>query len=515
MTKHKRDEGPEVSRRDVLQGLGVAAASAALGCGSVEAVLGGAGGAGGAGATAGPGSQSSTQSSSASSGGGGAGQGGQGGEGGVGPAACDDDGGLSAAELLAPIDTIVVLMMENRSFDHYLGGSLGIVEARPDIVGLTGSETNPAPGGGVVQVHHLTTLTPASPPHGWTAVHNQWNQGSNDGFVIEHEGDDQDQVMGYYLRGDVPVHHALADAHVICNHSYCSVLGPTWPNRFHLHGATSNGMMSNDFVGDFEPLWGPAKAAGMTVKNYHHGIPWATGGYGKLDSDLASFSSFKQAAQAGTLPNFSIIDPLYFGFTANDDHPSNGDIPLAQLLISDVYTALAESPQWNRCLLIVTYDEHGGFYDHVPPPPTTDPDYPAFAQLGFRVPTLVAGPYVRRGCAVNTVFDHCSVLATLSTRWGVTALNARHAAAADYSSAIDPNYVKARAPQPPAMMPRLTVSLSALRERRIVEPQHPELIESLKQQGLYRRLWREQDSERQFRRHLDDCVRKGIARVIA
>jgi phospholipase C len=498
----------ELSRRQVLKTMTTAVGVAALGCGSDvvnDPPLSGSGGSGSSSAGSG------SSSSSAGQGGGGQGGGGAGGAGGSSPG-CGDNTSLSPQELLAPIDTIVVLMMENRSFDHYLGGSLGLLEMRADIEGLSGIEMNPKSGGGNATVFHMMNMTPDSPPHSWDPVHAQWNMGANDGFVIEHAGASEDEVMGYYDRNQVPIHHALADAHTVCNHYYCSVLGPTWPNRFHLHGATSNGNKTNAPAFGFNPIWGPLKSAGLSVKNYHHGVAWATGGYFKLD-DLASFDAFKQDAMSGNLPNFCIIDPQYLGAGANDDHPSNGDIPLAQLLISDVYSTLASSPQWSSCLLVVTYDEHGGFYDHVPPPPTTDDDA-EFAQLGFRVPALVAGPYVRKGCAVNTVFDHPSVLATLTARWGIAPLNSRHAAANDLSSCIDPAYVTGADPQPPVMLPQLSMSMSALRDpKRIRANQHPELIDSLRQQGIYRTIMRRHDPEAMLKRHLDDCVRRGLIRL--
>jgi phospholipase C len=356
----------------------------------------------------------------------------------------------------------------------------------------------------------MMNMTPDSPPHGWDAVHAQWNSGMNDGFVTEYGG--APEVMGYYVREQLPIHHAIADAHVVCNHWHCSVLGPTWPNRLYLHGASSNGSMTNVPVTGFDPLWGPLKDAGLSVRNYHHGVAFATGAYFKFD-DLANFDAFKNDAAAGNLPNFSIIDPQFFGAGANDDHPSNGDIPLAQLLISDVYSTLAASPQWQSCLLLVIYDEHGGFFDHVAPP-TTDDDYAAFQQMGFRIPGLVAGPFVRSGCAVNTVFDHASVAATLSARWGIAPLNARHAAANDVSSCLDPLFVQNRTPQPPVRMPELTVSMSELKKRRVQHEQHPELVESLRQQGVWRRISRQLEPERTLKRHLDHCAKRGLVRLL-
>jgi phospholipase C len=509
VARTKKDgPGLRLRRRHVLEG--TLAAAVAASCSSEETVLPGA-------TTVGSGGMGGGGMGGSGGGDGGGGMGGQGGQGGAGPTSCDDPGGLAPEELLEPIDTVVVLMMENRSFDHYLGGSLGIVEGREDIDGLTGTESNPAPGGGDVSVFHMMNMTPEDPPHGWDAVHQQWNMGQHDGFVAAHAGSSQDEVMGYYVRDQVPIHHALADAYAVCNRWHAAVLGPTWPNRYYLHGATSNGAQSNVPVGGFMPLWGPMKNAGLSVKNYHHGIAWCQGAYFKFD-DLASFDAFKADAAAGQLPNFSIIDPAYFGGGANDDHPTNGNVPLAQLLISDVHDTLAQSPQWNRCLLLVIYDEHGGFYDHVAPPPSGDAD-PEFDPLGIRIPGFAVGPFVRRGCAIDTVFEHSSVYATAMARWGLPAIG-RAANAVPVSSCIDPQLVRFRSPQPAATLPRLDVSIRALRasfdrlRRGAVEPQHPEIADSLRQQGAWRRLTRSFDPAAVLERHLDDCVRRGLARLV-
>ena len=320
--------------------------------------------------------------------------------------------------------------------------------------------------------------------------------------------------MGYYLREQVPVHHALADSYTICNAWHSSLLGGTFANRYYLHAATSGGVKNNEPYPGIDPIWGPAKDAGLTVKNYHHGACFATAGYLKLDSDLALFGKFKEDAAAGNLPNFSIIDPLFFGVGANDDHPFNADMSLAQLLISDVVDTLANSPQWERCLLLVIYDEHGGFYDHVAPPTTTD-NRPEFRQLGFRVPAFAVGPYVRRGCAVNTVFDHVSILATLSRRFGIEPFNDRHASAPDVSSCIDPALVKNATPQAPAELPAVAVSMDNLQRHQLrPEEQHHEMVDILKDLGVYQRMLRNHHPDTVFKRHLDDCLRRGLAHLV-
>ena len=172
---------------------------------------------------------------------------------GAGPEGAKDGGGdsalpaLGARELLASVDNIVVVMMENRSFDHYFGALTmdPRYPAAARVDGLTGKESNPDPGGGRVPVFRQTSLTEANPPHDWDPCHLQWNNGRNDGFVIAHKGAFQSQVMGYHDREQLPVLYALADQYVVCDRWFSSVMGPTWPNRFYLHATTAKGKRDN------------------------------------------------------------------------------------------------------------------------------------------------------------------------------------------------------------------------------------------------------------------------------
>jgi phospholipase C len=379
------------------------------------------------------------------------------------PDACET-GTATAEELLGQIDHIVVLCMENRSFDHYLG-ALRLAEGRA-VDGLTGTEVNPAPDGTPVGVFKLDDFTPEDPSHDWDACHDQWNGGANDGFVKAHEGDSQAQVMGYHLREQLPVIYALADGGALCDRWFCSLLGPTWPNRYFLHGGTSSGIKANvPNVGSFRSIFSALKEKGASVKNYYHDLPWCSGAYFKTD-DLDTIEHFLDDAAAGTLPNFSIIDPHFFGEGANDDHPEH-DARLGQALLGTVFAALAQSPQWSRSLFILTYDEHGGFHDHVAPP-TAEDDREDFRQLGFRVPSIVAGPHVRKGCVISTTFEHSSIVATACKRWGIAPLTTRVAAAADLSSCL-----RLGPAQEPPTLPAMTVTKPSAARR--VAASHEEL----------------------------------------
>ncbi len=422
-------------------------------------------------------------------------------------AATAPDMAVSDQQLLASIDNIVVLMMENRSFDHYLG-SLALDEGRP-IDGLTGNEWNPDPNGNKVFVAPLPNLTPADPPHDWDPAHQQWDNGANDGFVIAHAGADQNDVMGYYMRSQLPVTYALADQSAVCQRWFSSLLGPTWPNRMFLHCATSNGVTTNIPSTGSPSIFDSLDNAGISNKNYYSDIAWASGGYLKLNG-LATIETYFSDAAAGTLPSFSIIDPMFLGATANDDHPSH-DVTLGQTLISTVFAALAASPQWNRSLFVLVYDENGGFFDHVPPPTTTD-ERTEFQQLGFRVPTLVAGPCVKRGAAIDTVFDHVSVAATVAARWGLPPLNARTAAANTLASCIDPSLLGK--PQAPPKLPMMKIRRSRFVNRPAYSGEHPELVDALERGHIPRRFDRRSQARAITDRILAEGVRLGTVQLL-
>ncbi|MGK4004756.1 alkaline phosphatase family protein [Sorangium sp. So ce1036] len=489
----------------MLTGLGAALGTATFGCNAAESAAfqgdaassGGSDGSGGAGVA---------EAEDVPGGAGSAGQVGDGRGDGAAADRCAETGDLSPEELLAPISTIVVLCMENRSFDHYLG-SLLLREGRR-IDGLTGMESNRAPDGALVSPFQLDNFTPADPPHSWDAAHAQWNQGRNDGFVIAHAGPDQRDVMGYHVREHLPILYALADASAICERWFCSVLGPTWPNRLYLHGATSKGVSRNVPVIGFTSVFELLSDAGIPSRNYYHDVPWCSGAYFRFKG-VAGIERFFEDAAAGLLPPFSIIDPQFFGAAANDDHPDH-DVQLGQVLIASIYSALARSPQWGQCLFVITYDEHGGFFDHVAPPTAVDDD-PRFSQLGFRVPSIVAGPFVREGCAVSTELEHVSVLRTLETRFGIPALNARASAANDLSCCIDPALL--RSPRAPIVLPQLEVSLSRLRARTAPRISQPELWEAAERGLIPRHLDRRDDGPQIARRVLAHAERLGAARI--
>jgi phospholipase C len=302
----------------------------------------------------------------------------------------------------------------------------------------------------------------ADPPHGWDQSRNQFNGGANDGFMRAYQEAAGDMipphVMGYYDRKVLPVSWALADGNTICDRWFSSVMGPTWPNRFYLHTGQSGGNKSNDpLATPIASIYDRLDAAGIAWSYHYADVPFLP-----LVRDIVPnipLEFFFEDAKAGKLAPVTMIDP---GFTFNDDHPPHHPL-LGQQFIASIYQALATSPQWEKILFVVTYDEHGGFFDHVPPPKAPDERAAeGFDQLGFRVPTIIAGPWVKKGHVSSTQYDHTSVLKHIENMFGLEPLTQRDAAANDLSDAIDTERMAKNEPEPPIELPAVVLDESVM-----------------------------------------------------
>jgi phospholipase C len=400
-------------------------------------------------------------------------------------------GGLAGAAALAKIlpgcgtngeptgiHNYVFLMMENRSYDHMFG-SRAFLENNTLGDGPSATVTLPDLQNHPVGLFEATLdhECDLDPPHGWTELHDSFNSGMNNGFVQQQQlshpgvtGVDAISPMQYLSRSQVPISYALADAYATCDRWFASMMGPTYPNRFYWMTGSANGMMDNTLPSG--PLTWPSIFNRIDDKKvnwayYYGSIPVisalnAPGPYaldlGNTDGihgRLRSMDQFMFNAMAGTLPTISYIDPFFYG---NDDHPPIHPIN-GQELIASVYTALAMSPQWNNCMLVITYDECGGFYDHVPPPTVPDDFASAgFNQLGFRVPAMVIGPYVKQNYVSHVQYDHTSALKHLMNTFGLENLNMRTAAANDLTDCIDMDRLTANRPAPPIVLPTVDPS---------------------------------------------------------
>lgn len=378
----------------------------------------------------------------------------------------DGDGGPQG------ITTMVFMMMENRSYDHYLGARSWLENLPGN--GLVDGMSNPNTQGELIAPFPTTAdtyCTDKDPPHGWDPSRVQFDDGANDGFVLAQEqkhGAGSYDPMQYMKREHLPVTWALADAYTSCDRWHCSLLGPTLPNRMYWHAATSNGATNNQQVleGAFEgvtTIYHRLSDAGVDWGYYYGDVPVLSVGLGdfpNIEDYVHRFMyDFLDDAAAGTLPPIVYIDP---NFSANDDHPPHHPL-LGQQLISTVYTALATSPQWNNCLLVLAYDENGGFFDHMAPPTTADERAAdGFGQMGFRVPTIVAGPYAKQGYVSSVLYDHCSALKHIENVHGLETLNERTAAANDLVDCIDLERLANNDPLPPIELPAVDIDETTL-----------------------------------------------------
>jgi phospholipase C len=357
--------------------------------------------------------------------------------------------------MATPITHVVVLMMENHSFDRVLGW---MKEQYPNIEAIDPGSAgwNPDyPDHDVTLFQEQTTSRNIGndPGHDLDNVLRQIanvNANVNQGFVSDFAQKypqaglaERKEVMGYYPYGYLPALHFLAYNFVVCDHWFSSLPGPTWPNRFFVHSGTSLGHVDMP-EGVFNPnlhwydqrtLYDELDDARIDWRIYHGDFPQSLLLVHQLDK-LDHYRKFDQWAsdvQAGDLPPYVFIEPYYFGTEENDQHPPH-DILRGDLLVAQVFNALhSNKAVFERTLLVVLYDEHGGFYDHVSPPATVAPDANtktyAFNQLGVRVPAILVSPWLNRGFN-STVFDHTSLLKMASQLWpGVQPLGARTAQA--------------------------------------------------------------------------------------
>ena len=357
------------------------------------------------------------------------------------------------------VQTLVVVMMENRSFDHAFG-AFSLAEGRADIDGLRDGMGNRTAAGELLVPSAADVGCVADPPHGWAASHRQFNGGACDGFVVEYEraagAGAPHRCLDYLPRALQPTSFALAEQFALCQRWYASAMGPTWPNRYHLLATTSHGIQNNSFIGrPVDSIYTRLDQAKIPWGNTYGNIPFAIvlDGMSIEFPEMNRYDGFFARAAAGTLRPVEIIDPVY---GRNDDHPPAH--PLAgQIFLQSIYEALRTSPQWERSMMLVTYDEHGGFHDHVAPP-IIDDDYAAegFDQLGFRVPGYVVGPFVKNEVS-DVQFDHTSVYATIAALHGLPPIGTRDRNASTLLGLLDEDLMRADAPRPAPALPAIVV----------------------------------------------------------
>lgn len=360
-------------------------------------------------------------------------------------------GNTAAAE--APFDTVVVLMMENRSFDHMLGWLPG---ANGRQAGLQYADTT-----GVL--HSTWPLAPdfqgcqyADPDHTWQGIEKQYAKGHCDGFLATATVGDRFPI-GYYVEQDLPILSALAKNYTAFDNYFCSMMGPTWENRvYQLTGTTQVDMPDGFPKSDAErpcliqtAIFDRLRDAGLTAAYYHHGEPmtglFASKRYDDITYDIEQFWTDAREAK---LANIVFVDPDYTDAaedngTSNDYH-HKGSVLVAEAFVAGVYNALKNSPQWERMVFVLNFDEHGGFFDHVPPPeclddtpvPVSGP-FPNLKRLGFRVPAIAMGPFAQRKIEKSGPYEHCSILRMIEWRWGLEPMTLRDKHAKNLADALN------------------------------------------------------------------------------
>ena len=386
-----------------------------------------------------------------------------------------------------PFDHLVCVMMENHSFDNLLGALPRLGQPKAD--GLTfdsagqATNTNPSSSGTVTSYELTNTEQPGSVTQTWNATHQQIDGGKMDGFV---ESVNSTEPMGYWTDEVLPFAYSLARTFCSANRWFCSAPCQTYPNRRFLMAGTAYG----DIATDTSTLENPPPPNGTIFDRLHaYGISWTnyftdlpqTGIIPSIiesyPTNLAPIAQFLADCAAGSLPSVSFVDPE-FGVLSDIGSPlasfpqvatnpvvaeilqnANGpggdqespqDMYYGEAWAYQILQAVLDSPAWSRTLLIYTYDEHGGYYDHVPPPAAIAPDSippdlsagdapGGYDLYGPRVPGIVASPYSKPNAVTNVLHDHTSVLATIEAKWNLPALTYRDANATTVMDFLDVN----------------------------------------------------------------------------
>jgi phospholipase C len=364
---------------------------------------------------------------------------------------------------LTGIQHVVVVMMENRSFDHFLGWLPG---ANGMQAGLTYYDSNGVP-------HTTSPLSPnyqgcgfTDPNHSYEGGRVEYNgsitseDGPCNGFRFNGANPDDDFSIGYYGQSDLPFLGPAALAWTLSDNYFAGIMAETYPNRFHMHAAQTDRLHNTTTISTLPTIWDNLASHGLSGRYYYSDIPFLALWGSKYLGISVPFADFLADAAAGELSTVSYIDPRFEdenSGTSGDDH-DHADIRNGEAFLNQVYNAVTTSPNWPSTVLIINYDEWGGFFDHVPPPlapiPTatqiasesTSTDGTGFlppnsttldGRLGFRTPNLLISPWSPRGTITHTQFDHTSILKMIAWRWSLPYLTVRDQTANNIALALD------------------------------------------------------------------------------
>jgi phospholipase C len=347
-----------------------------------------------------------------------------------------------------PIEHLVIACQENRSFDHYYGYAPQVQAAG---FGPPAGYSQPDGQGGSVAPFEFTALSTPDIGHSWNAVHGEWNSGAMDGFYTT----DGINCMGYYTASELPFYYSLFDNSALCANYHCSLLGPTWPNRFYFAAGTSGGITTNGIWGygvfDYPIILDLLDAAGVSWRIYN--MNWDSVPFGNTDNvfvfwqnfahdqrTLGSKGSFLNDARLGRLPQVSWLVSSFAH--RKDEHPP-ADVSVGMGLQEELITGLRESPLWQSSAYLLTYDEHGGYFEHVPPP-----QLDAYG-LSIRVPLWVISPFAKTGPVQSALpAEHSSTLKLIEALHGLPTLASQNHLF-DSATPTGSNYQANGAPAPP------------------------------------------------------------------
>jgi phospholipase C len=353
-----------------------------------------------------------------------------------------------------PIEHLVIACQENRSFDHYFGYAPQVQALG---FGPPAGYFQPDSGGGRHYPFEFTSLSTPDPPHSWSAVHQQYDGGKMDGFwqAAQDAIGDGDAAIGYYTANELAFYYSLFDNSALCANYHCSLLGPTWPNRFYFPAGTSGGITTNGIWGygvfNYPIILDLLDEAGVTWGIYNMNFDSVP--FGNTDNvfvfwknfahdqrTLGSKGSFLNDARRGTLPQVSWLVSSFAH--QKDEHPP-ADVSVGMGLQEELITAVRESPLWQSSAYLLTYDEHGGFFEHVAPRQVD-----AFG-LGVRVPLWVISPYAKVGPVRSSLpAEHVSTLKLIEALHGLAPLSTRNHLF-DSATPTGANYQAGGAPAPP------------------------------------------------------------------
>ncbi len=354
----------------------------------------------------------------------------------------------------SPLQHIVVLMQENRSADNYLGQLNASGQTGYSAEPTTGNPNPLDPTGPAIVPFHKTTYCETSDlNHSWNGTHQEWDNGAMDGFTAANSStsasaDPADptgsRTMGYYDQTDLPFYYGLYNTFSTNDRYFASALTQTFPNRFYLYAGTSAGLIRNDtFLSTQKSVFELLDQASVTWKVYSDqpnlSFPSLLFKYvnDRKAQHVFTMTQYYADAAAGQLPAVSFVDPKFLDTPTveSDEHPP-ANVQVGQKFVADVVNGLMSSPNWRSSALFLTYDEHGGFYDHVAPPRAPIPDNiapklkpgdapGAFDRYGIRVPVVVVSPYAKPHYVSHITDDHTSILRFIELRFGLPALTNR------------------------------------------------------------------------------------------